>query len=199
MLAEGQMRRFYQVVVACGLLLLLGACAKTTALEPQDQLLDMSQARIYFFRQTRSPTDMGGFTAADIRIDGKPIGSLAPGTGVYIVADRPEGTHKISVGRGDAAGFDADIPIEAATSYYFEIGPAVEMNVAQARLDALEIKGRPVAGRSTASSPFMVFSLDAIAGAGMITKLKAQQPQQPVGVTSCETPASALPPGFPNC
>src|ERR1700723_1706215 len=113
MLAEGQMRRFYQVVVACGLLLLLGACAKTTALEPQDQLLDLSQARIYFFRQTRSPTDMGGFTAADIRI-------------------------------------------EAATSYYFEIGPAVEMNVAQARLDALEIKGRPVAGRSTASSPFMV-------------------------------------------
>ena len=97
MLAEGQMRRFYQVVVACGLLLLLGACAKTTAFEPQDQLLDTSQARIYFFRQTRSPTDMGGFTAADIRIDGKPIGRLAPGTSVYIVADRPEGTHKITV------------------------------------------------------------------------------------------------------
>ena len=194
------MRRFYQVVVACGLLLLLGACAKTTALEPQDQLLDMSQARIYFFRQTRSPTDMGGFTAADIRIDGKPIGSLAPGTSVYIVADRPEGAHKITVGRpGDAAGFDADIQIEAATSYYFEIGPAVEMNVAQAKLDALEIKGRPIAGRFAASSPFMFFSLDAIAGAGMITKLKAQQPQQPVGPPSCETPSSALPPGFPNC
>jgi hypothetical protein len=197
-LAEGQMRRFYQVVVACGLLLLLGACARTTALEPQDQLLDTSQARIYFFRQTRSPTDMGGFAAADIRIDGKPIGSLAPGTSVYIVADRPEGTHKISVGRGDAAGFDADIQLEAATSYYFEIGPAVEMNVAQARLDALAIKGRPVAGRSTANSPFMFFSLDAIAGAGMITKLKAQQPQ-PDGVTSCEPSSMALPQGFPNC
>ena len=69
MLTEGQMRRFYQVAVACGLLVLLGACARTTALEPQDQLLDTSQARIYFFRQTRSPTDMGGFAAADIRID----------------------------------------------------------------------------------------------------------------------------------
>jgi Protein of unknown function (DUF2846) len=200
MLAEGQMRRFYQVVVACGLLLLLGACAKTTAFEPQDQLLDTSQARIYFFRQTRSPTDMGGFTAADIRIDGKPIGTLAPGTSVYIVADRPEGTHKITVGRpGETAGFDADIQIEAATSYYFEIGPTVETNVAQAKLDALGIKGRPVAGRLTASSPFMLFSLDAIAGAGMITKLKAQQPQQPVGPPACETPSSALPPGFSNC
>jgi Protein of unknown function (DUF2846) len=200
MLAEGLMRRFYQVVVACGLLLLLGACAKTTAFEPQDQLLDTSQARIYFFRQTRSPSDIGGFTAADIRIDGKVIGSLAPGTSVYIVADRPEGTHKITVGRaGDTAGFDADIQIEAATSYYFEIGPAVEMNVAQAKLDALQIKGRPVAGRFTASSPFMFFSLDAIAGAGMITKLKAQQPPQPVGPPSCENPSSSLPPSFPNC
>jgi Protein of unknown function (DUF2846) len=200
MLAEGQMGRFLKAGIACGMLLLLGACAKTTALEPQDQLLDTRQARIYFFRQARNPTDMGGFTAADIRIDGKPIGSLAPGTSVYIVADRPEGAHKITVGRpGDAAGFDADIQIEAATSYYFEIGPAVEMNVAQAKLDALEIKGRPVAGRFAASSPFVFFSLDAIAGAGMITKLKAQQPQQPVGPPSCETPSSALPPGFPNC
>ena len=76
------MRRFYQAVVACGLLLLLGACAQTTALEPQDQMLDASLARLYFFRQARSPTDIGGFSAADIKIDGKPIGSLAPGTSV---------------------------------------------------------------------------------------------------------------------
>ena len=169
-------------------------------MSPRINCSTQSQARIYFFRQTRSPTDIGGFTAADIRIDGKPIGSLAPGTSVYIVADRPEGTHKITVGRsGDAAGFDADIQIEASTSYYFEIGPAVDMNVAQAKLDAVGIKGRPVAGRFTASSPFMFFSLDAIAGAGMITKLKAQQPQQPIGPPACETPSSALPPGFPNC
>ena len=195
------MQRFYQAVVTCGMLLLLGACAKTTALEPQDQLLDARQARIYFFRQARNPTDMGGFTAADVRIDGKPIGSLAPGTTVYIVADRPEGAHKITVGRpGDAAGFDADVQIDASTSYYFEIAPAVEMNVPQARLDALDIKGRPVAGRFTASSPFMFFSLDAIAGAGMITRLKAQQAPQPVGTPACETPSrEALPPGFSNC
>lgn len=181
------------------MLLLLGACAKTTALEPQDQLLDARQARIYFFRQARSPTDVGGFTAADISIDGRPIGSLAPGTTVYIVADRPEGPHKIIVGRtGD--GFEADIQIEAATSYYFEIAPAVEMNVSQAKLDAQGIKGHPVAGHASGNSPFMFFSLDAIAGAGMITKLKAKQAPQPVTTPACETPSrEALPPGFPNC
>ena len=70
------------------------------------------------------------------------------------------------------------------------------MNVAQAKLDAVGIKGRPVAGRFTASSPFM-FSTPS--PARVITKLKAQQPQQPIGPPACETPSSALPPGFPNC
>ena len=170
------MRRFCQMVVACGLLLLLGACAKTTALEPQDQLLDASLARIYFFRLARSPTDMSGFSAADIQIDGKPIGSLAPGTSVYIVADRPEGPHKITVHRSsDSAGFEADVQIEAATSYYFEVGPTVDANIDQAKLSAMGIKGRPVPGHFAASTPFMFYSLDAIAGAGMITKLKAKE------------------------
>jgi hypothetical protein len=199
MLAEGQMRRFYQVVMACGLLVLLGACAKTTALEPQDQVLDTRLARLYFFRQARPPTDMGGYSAADINVDGKPIGSLAPSTTVYIVADRPEGPHKITVHRpGDAAGFDTDIQIESSTSYYFEIGPVLEANVDQAKLNAMELKGRPMPGRFSASSPFMFYALDAIAGAGMITKLKSEQSLR-VTPPACETSSPALPPGFPNC
>jgi hypothetical protein len=174
MRAEGQMRRFYQIVVACSLLLLLGACAKTTALEPQDQLLDARLARLYFFRQARSPTDISGYSAADIQIDGKPIGSLAPGTSVYIIADRPEGPHKITVHRSSDS-FEADVQIESATSYYFEIGPVLDANVDQAKLNSMELKGRPVPGRFAGSSPFMFYSLDAIAGAGMITKLKAKE------------------------
>ena len=172
------MRRFYQVFVACGLLLLLGACAKTTALEPQDQVLDMSGARIYFFRQGQgqTPTDMSGYAAADIAIDGKPIGSFAPGTTVYLFADRPQGNYKISVHRpGDTAGFDADVQIEGSTSYYFEIGPAVETNVTQARLNAMAMKGHPTPGHFSASTPFMFYTLDPIAGAGMITRLKGKE------------------------
>lgn len=170
------MRRFYQMAVACGLLLLLGACAKTTALEPQDQLLDARLARIYFFRRAQSPTDAGGLSAADIQIDGKPIGSLAPGTSVYIIADRPEGVHKIAVRRSsDTAGFEADVQIESSTSYYFEVGPVVDANIDQAKLNSMGLKGHPVPGRLAGSSPFMFYSLDAIAGAGMITKLKAKE------------------------
>ena len=70
------MRRFYQVIVASGLLLLLGACAKTTAFEPQDQALDPRLSRIYFFRQARSVSDAGGIATAEIRVDGKVIGKF---------------------------------------------------------------------------------------------------------------------------
>jgi hypothetical protein len=200
MLAEGQMRRFYQAVVACGLLLLLGACAQTTALEPQDQMLDASLARLYFFRQARSPTDIGGFSAADIKIDGKPIGSLAPGTSVYIVADRPEGPHKITVQRsGDNVGFDADVQIESMTSYYFEIGPTAEANIDQARLTAMGMKGHPTPGRFGASSPFMFYTLDPIAGAGMITRLKAKEADR-VWEAPCDVTSPVPPPTtFSKC
>src|ERR1700691_2825516 len=147
MLAEGEMRRFYQVIMACGLLLLLGACAKTTGLEPQDQILDPRLSRIYFFRQARPVTDPGGLATAEIKVDGKAVGSLVPGTTVYIIADRAEGTHKLTVhGSGESAGFDADAQIEGATSYYFEVGQVVETNIDQATLDAMELKGRPMPG-----------------------------------------------------
>jgi hypothetical protein len=200
MLAEGQMRRFYQVVVACGLLLLLGACAKTTALEPQDQTLDTRLSRLYFFRQAESPTVGGGFAAADINVDGKLIGSLAPGTTVYIIADRPEGPHKITVYRsGDATGFDADVPIEASTSYYFEIGPAVEATIDQAKLNSMGLKGRPLPGRFAASTPFMFYSLDAVAGAGVITKLKSEQSLRLVPPSCESSPPPQAPGSFPDC
>ena len=196
------MRRFYQAVMACGLLLLLGACAQTTALEPQDQALDMRLARVYFFRQGQgqTPTNLGGYTAADIKVDGKPIGSLAPGTSVYIIADRPEGLHKITVQRsGDNAGFDADVQLESMTSYYFEIGPTAEANIDQARLTAMGMKGHPTPGRFAASTPFMFYTLDPIAGAGMITKLKSEQSLR-LAPPSCEaSPPPEAPGQFPDC
>ena len=194
------MRRFYQAVKACGLLLLLGGCAQTTALEPQDQMLDTSLARLYFFRQARSPTDIGGFSAADIKVDGKPIGSLAPGTSVYIIADRPEGLHKITVQRsGDSVGFDADVQLESMTSYYFEIGPTVEASIDQARLTSMGMKGHPTPGRFGASSPFMFYTLDAIAGDGMITRLKSKEADR-VWEAPCDVTSPVPPPTtFSKC
>jgi hypothetical protein len=194
------MRRFYQAVMACGLLLLLGACAQTTALEPQDQALDMRLARIYFFRQGQTPTYIGGYSAADIDVDGKPIGSLAPGTSVYIIADRPEGPHKITVHRpGDRVGFDADVQLESMTSYYFEIGPTVEANIDQDKLTAMGMKGHPTPGRFAASTPFMFYTLDAIAGAGMITRLKSKEADR-VWEAPCDVTSPVPPPTtFSKC
>jgi hypothetical protein len=196
------MRRFYQAVMACGLLLLLGACAQTTALEPQDQALDMRLARVYFFRQGQgqTPTSLGGYTAADIKVDGKPIGSLAPGTSVYIIADRPEGLHKITVQRsGDNFGFDADVQLESMTSYYFEIGPTAEANIDQARLTAMGMKGHPTPGRFAASTPFMFYTLDPIAGAGMITRLKSKEADR-VWEAPCDVTSPVPPPTtFSKC
>ena len=103
------MRRFYQGAMACGLLLLLGACAKTTAFEPQDQTLDPRLSRIYFFRKAGTVADVGGIATAEVRVDGKVVGSLVPGTTLYIIADRAQGIHKLTVHRaGESTGFEAD-------------------------------------------------------------------------------------------
>jgi hypothetical protein len=194
------MRRFYQVVMACGLLLSLGACAKTTAFEPQDQTLDARLSRIYFFRKAGTVADAGGIATAEVRVDGKVIGSLVPGTTLYIIADRAQGTHKFTVHRaGESTGFEADAQIEDATSHYFEIGPVVEANIDQARLDAMGLKGHPMQGRFVASTPFMLYSLDPIAGAGVITKLKSE-PSLRLEPPSCETsPLPNAPNQLPEC
>jgi hypothetical protein len=194
------MRRFYRVVMTSGLLLLLGACAKTTAFEPQDQTLDARLSRIYFFRKAGTVADAGGIATAEVRVDGKVIGSLVPGTTLYIIADRAQGTHKLTVHRaGESAGFEADAQIEDATSHYFEIGPVVEANIDQARLDAMGLKGHPMPGRFVASSPFMLYALDPIAGAGVITKLKSE-PSLRLEPPSCETsPLPNAPSQLPEC
>jgi len=194
------MRRFYQVAMACGLLLLLGACAKTTAFEPQDQTLDARLSRIYFFRKAGTVADSGGIATAEVRVDGKVIGSLVPGTTLYIIADRAQGTHKLAVHRaGESAGFEADAQIEDATSHYFEIGPVVETNIDQTKLDAMGLKGRPMPGRFVASTPFMLYSLDPIAGAGVITRLKSE-PSLRLEPPSCETsPLPNAPNQLPEC
>ena len=165
------MRRCFQVGVACCLILLLGACASTTALEPQDQPPDTRQARLYFMRQ---PTFVGKLGAADIKIDGKLVGSLAAGT--YFVADRPPGSHKITVyGAIDSVGSEADINVQPGISYYFELGPnAVRTNMDRFIYDSMGITGQPVPGRVGPNSPYIFYSLDATAGAASVARLKAR-------------------------
>ena len=171
MLAGGPMRRCYQIGVGYCLILLLAACANTTALEPQNQPLDTSQARLHFIRQ---PAILSTLGSADIKIDGKLVGSLAADS--YIVADRPPGPHRITVyGPMNTAGFEADIQIEPRVSYYFELGPIVQRNIDLFKLDIMRITGRPIPGRYGANSTYMFYSLDATAGAASVARLKAQK------------------------
>jgi hypothetical protein len=153
MLAGGQMRRCFRVGVACCLILLLGACAKTTAFEPQNQLLDARQARLHFIRQ---PTILSALGSAEISVDGKPIGSLAEGA--YILADRPPGPHTISVyGPAHTIDFSTDIQVEPGASYYFELGPVIRLNVDLFKLDSMGVTGRAMTGRFNAGSYFMFY------------------------------------------
>jgi hypothetical protein len=159
-------------LIAAGcLVMLLGACAQTTALEPQNQSLDARHARIYFIR---NPVFVGKLGSADIKIDGKLVGAVAAGT--YIVADRPPGPHKISVyGAIDSVGTESEINIQPGISYYFELGPSVvRTNMDRAMSNAMGVTGQPVPARIGPNSPYQFFSLDATAGAASIARLRSR-------------------------
>ena len=153
------------------LTMVLGACAQTTALEPQNQPLDARHGRIYFIR---NPVFVGKLGSADIKIDGKLVGALAAGT--YIVADRSPGQHKISVyGAIDSVGSESDINIQPGISYYFELGPSVvRTNMDKAMSDAMGVTGQPVPARVGPNSPYQFFSLEPTAGAASIARLRSR-------------------------
>lgn len=160
------------LVVACSLILLLGACAQTTALEPQNQALDARQGRLYFMRH---PVIVGKLGSAAIKIDGKSVGALAAGD--YIVADRPPGPHKVSVyGAIDSVGTESEVSIQPGISYYFELGPsAVRTNLDMMTLESMGITGQPLQGPSGSNSPYRFYALDAAAGAAKIARLNRQK------------------------
>lgn len=164
-------RAAISLVAAWCLTVLLGACAQTTALEPQNQALDARHGRIYFIR---NPVFVGKLGSADIKIDGKLVGALAAGT--YIVADRPLGPHKISVyGAIDSVGTESDINIQPGISYYFELGPSVvRTNMDRVMYDAMGVTGQPVPARVGPNSPYQFFSLEATAGAASIARLRSR-------------------------
>jgi hypothetical protein len=108
---------------------------------------------------------------ADIKVDGKLVGSLA--TGSYLVVDRLPGPHKITVyGLIDPSGFEADINVEPGKSYYFELGPILRRNIDTFTYASMSVTGKPVPGRSGANSPFMFYSLDATVGAASVARIR---------------------------
>jgi len=107
------MGTFYRVVVACCLALQLAACAGTSAVESQTKQKDGRLARLYFLREKGLIGALGGTGAgAEIRIDGKSVGTEANGS--YIFVDRPPGRcYTLSVENKVSMAFETEVQVEA--------------------------------------------------------------------------------------
>ena len=62
----------------------------------------------------------GGAPAAEIKVDGKPVGSVTNGS--YIFVDRSPGLYKLAVQSGMSMAFETEAQVEAGKSYSFNIG-----------------------------------------------------------------------------
>ncbi len=173
-----EMGAFGRVIVACCLVVQLAACASTSALESQSKQRDPRLARLYFLREKGLIGAMGGrVIAADVKVDGKPVGTLALGS--YIFVDRPPGVHKLSVGNKVSMAFEVEVQVEAGQSYYFNIGPMTKPGVLQDAMDHALAggHGEPMQAQSPLSaalSGVMFYRLEAAAGAAEIRSLRAQ-------------------------
>jgi len=115
------MGQLYRIVIAFCVALQLAACAGTSAIESQSKQRDSRQARMYFLREQGVLGALGGkAAAAEIKVDGKTVGSVTNGS--YIFVDRPPGLYKLSVQAGISMAFETDLQAEAGKAYYFNIG-----------------------------------------------------------------------------
>jgi Protein of unknown function (DUF2846) len=164
------------IVLIC-LTVLLTACvaANTEALEPQNRSLDGRQARLYFVRHANAVAGLMTYPTVSLKVDGKPVGSLA--TGAFIFVDRPGGLHTINVAGSvhDKTGFETEIQVDAGRSYYFEIGPIVRINNDGFVRAIMEVSGRPLTGRYSDHSGFMFYSLDVSAGEAAVANLNGKK------------------------
>jgi hypothetical protein len=171
------MGQFYRIVIVFWVACQLCACAGTSAIESQSKQRDARLARLYFLREQGVIGALGGTVpAAEIRVDGKPIGSVANGS--YIFVDRSPGPYKLSVQSGISLAFETDVQVEAGKAYYFNIG------VPRTGAMGTDLVNQAYAGGSgqqmRAQSPLsagfsgaVLYSLDPSAGASEIERLKA--------------------------
>jgi hypothetical protein len=91
-----------------------GASAAPTKPSPSGQ----GNATIYFLRPM--PV-MGWANKPDIKLDGRLIGEISPGT--YFVASAQRGQHTMTIQGGLDAGYESDLQVEAGKTYFIEVGP----------------------------------------------------------------------------
>jgi hypothetical protein len=171
------MRLFYRFVMAFGVACQLAGCAGTSAIESQSKQRDTRLARMYFLREQGVLGALGGAApAADIKVDGRPVGAVTNGS--YIFVDRPPGPYKLSVQAGISLAFETETQVEAGKAYYFNIGvpktgaPGTDL-VNQLYAGGSGQQMRAQSALSPGFSAAVLYSLDASAGAAAIAQLKA--------------------------
>ncbi len=168
----------YRIVIAFYLAIQLAACAGPSALESQSKQRDSRLARMYFLREQGVLGALGGRTAAaEIKVDGKTVGSVINGS--YLFVDRPPGLYKLSAQTGLSLAFETEAQVEAGHVYYFGVG------VPQSGAPGQDLVNQAFAGGGSgqqmrAQSPLTVgfsgaalYSLDPSIGTAEIERLKA--------------------------
>ena len=102
---------------------------------------------IYFMRPMPI---MGWANKPDVKLDGRLVGEISPGT--YFVVRVPRGVHKVEVQGGLAGAFESELKVEAGKSYFLEVGVKDEYSPIGQKLIGRLISnqtwsGQPLAGR----------------------------------------------------
>jgi len=132
---------------------------------------------MYFLRESALVAIYGAAAAAEIKIDGRPVGSVISGT--YLFVDRPPGTYKLSSGTALSMAYEAEARVEAGQTYYFGIGvpqvaPVGQNLVNQAIAGSSGQQMQPTSPLMGGFSAAALYQLDPAAGAAAIGQLKAQ-------------------------
>ncbi|KRR28442.1 hypothetical protein CQ13_20835 [Bradyrhizobium retamae] len=116
-------------------------------------------------------------TEVGIKIDGKPVGSVAKG--LYFFLDRPPGRYRIACVNPISMDYETETEIEGGRTYYFGVGTP------QVAAPGQNLLNQALAGSSgqqmRATSPLMagfsgaaLYQIDAAEGAAVISQLKPQ-------------------------
>jgi hypothetical protein len=170
------MRRLVLWALVFCLVVQFGGCKSSTvsevALEPQppSKPRDTRLARLYFLREK----GLVG-TEVGIKIDGKPVGSVAKG--LYFFSDRPPGRYRIACVNPISMDYETEIEIEGGKTYYFGVGtPQVAapgqnlLNQALAGSSGQQM--RPTSPLMAGFSGAALYQIDAAEGAAVISQLK---------------------------
>jgi hypothetical protein len=173
------MGQFQRIITVFCVAFQLAACAGPSAIESQSGQRDARLARMYFLREKGMIGALGGTAAAaEIRVDGKVVGSLTNGS--YFFVDRPPGAYKLTVKTALAlAAFDTDVRVDAGREYFFNIGFPTSGAPGTDLLNQVAAggKGQQMQAQNPLSTGFSgaaFYSLDPATGAAEIERLKVR-------------------------